>query len=59
MRVLLSFFLLAPLVVLSTTLEAQNPLRETQASTPKIVRTEYDMAKVATAPSLAPGRSTG
>lgn len=59
MRVLLSFFLLAPLVVLSTTLEAQNPLRETQASTPKIVRTEYDMAKVATAPSLAPDEVRG
>ena len=43
--------------VLSLTLIAlgllpQNPLRETQVSTPEIVRTEYDMAEVVRPPSL-------
>ena len=31
---------------------AQDPLRETQVSTPEIVRTEYDMAEVVRPPSL-------
>ena len=52
-RVLLSFFLLVSLLVLGTAPAAQNPLRETRVSTPTVVRTEYDMREVASAPSLS------
>lgn len=47
--ILLSLALLVP----SLYVQAQNPLRETQVSTPDIVRTEYDMLEVASPPSLS------
>jgi len=47
--ILLSLALLVP----SLYVQAQNPLRETQVSTPEIVRTEYDMLEVASPPSLS------
>ena len=53
MRVLRSFFLLVSLVVLGTAPAAQNLLRETRVSTPTVVRIEYDMREVASAPSLS------
>ena len=40
------------LTLVALGLVAQNPLRETQVSTPEIVRTEYDMAEVVRPPSL-------
>ena len=40
------------LTLIALGLVAQNPLRETQVSTPEIVRTEYDMAEVVRPPSL-------
>ncbi len=40
------------LTLIALGLLAQNPLRETQVSTPEIVRTEYDMAEVVRPPSL-------
>ncbi|MCY4077988.1 MAG: cytochrome c [Acidobacteria bacterium] len=40
------------LTLIALGLAAQNPLRETQVSTPEIVRTEYDMAEVVRPPSL-------
>jgi mono/diheme cytochrome c family protein len=46
MHAVLSFTLIA------LGLTAQDPLRETQVSTPEIVRTEYDMAEVVRPPSL-------
>ncbi len=59
MRVFLSWFLLLSIVVLSTAPAAQNRLRETQVSTPTIVRTEYDMREVAAAPSLSADEARG
>ncbi len=47
MQVVLSLALIALGVL------AQDPLRETQVSTPEIVRTEYDMAEVVRPPSLS------
>ena len=38
---------------------AQDSLRETQVSTPEIVRTEYDMAEVVRPPELAPDALAG
>lgn len=49
LSILLSLVLLVP----SLYVQAQNPLRETQVSTPEIVRTEYDMLEVASPPSLS------
>ena len=40
------------LTLIALGLLAQDPLRETQVSTPEIVRTEYDMAEVVRPPSL-------
>ena len=40
------------LTLIALGLAAQDPLRETQVSTPEIVRTEYDMAEVVRPPSL-------
>jgi len=40
------------LTLIALGLLAQNPLRETQVSTPEIVRTEYDMAEVVRPPAL-------
>ena len=40
------------LTLIALGLAAQDPLRETQVSTPEIVRTEYDMAEVVRLPSL-------
>ena len=40
------------LTLIALGLTAQDPLRETQVSTPEIVRTEYDMAEVVRPPSL-------
>lgn len=47
MHVLLSL----ALVILGAS--AQDPLRETQVSTPEVVRTVYDMPEVVTPPSLS------
>ena len=47
MHVLLSLALMALGV------QAQDPLRETQVSTPEVVRTVYDMPAVVTPPSLS------
>ena len=52
-RVLQSCFLLAVIALISTTGAAQNILKKTEVSSPTIVRTEYDMDKVATPPSLS------
>ena len=43
---------LLSLTLIALGLAAQNPLRETQVSTPEIVRTEYDMAEVVRPPPL-------
>ena len=40
------------LTLIALGLLAQDPLRETQVSTPEIVRTEYDMAEVVRPPAL-------
>ncbi len=40
------------LTLIALGLAAQDPLRDTQVSTPEIVRTEYDMAEVVRPPSL-------
>ena len=40
------------LTLIALGLAAQDPLRETQVSTPEIVRTDYDMAEVVRPPSL-------
>ena len=47
MHVLLSLLLVA------LAAPVQDPLRETQVSTPEVVRTEYDMPEVVTPPPLA------
>ncbi len=47
------------LTLIALGLLAQDPLRETQVSTPEIVRTEYDMAEVVTPPSLPPAALAG
>ena len=40
------------LTLIAFGLLVQNPLRETQVSTPEIVRTDYDMAEVVRPPAL-------
>lgn len=52
-RVLQSGFLLGAIVLISTTLAAQNIFKKTDVSSPTIVRTVYDMDKVAEPPSLS------
>ena len=52
-RVRPACFLLMSLAVVGTTVAAQNILKETDVSSPTIVRTEYDMDKVASPPSLS------
>ena len=47
------------LTLIALGLLAQDPLRETQVSTPEIVRTEYDMAEVVRPPSLPPDALAG
>ena len=52
-RVLQSCFVLAVIALMSMTVAAQNILKKTEVSSPTIVRTEYDMDKVAAPPSLS------
>ncbi len=52
-RFLLVLLLLVSLAVVGTTVAAQNILKRTEISSPTIVRTEYDMDKVASPPSLS------
>ena len=47
------------LTLIALGLLAQDPLRETQVSTPEFVRTEYDMAEVVRPPSLPPDALAG
>ena len=44
---------LLSLVLLALAAPVQDPLRETQVSTPEVVRTEYDMPEVVTPPPLS------
>ena len=44
---------LLPLALVVLGASAQDPLRETQVSTPEVVRTVYDMPEVVTPPSLS------
>ena len=52
MQVPLTLALMA-LGVIAVGAQAQDPLRETQVSTPEVVRTVYDMPAVVTPPSLS------
>ena len=45
--------LLLSLALMALGVQAQDPLRETQVSTPEVVRTVYDMPAVVTPPSLS------
>ncbi len=52
-RFLLALLLLVSLAVVGTTVAAQSILKKTEISSPTIVRTVYDMDKVASPPSLS------
>ena len=50
---------LLSLALIALAVPAQDPLRETQVSTPEVVRTEYDMPEVVTPPSLSEDELAG
>ena len=52
-------YVLLSLALIAVAVPAQDPLRETQVSTPEVVRTEYDMPKVVTPPSLSEDELAG
>ena len=58
-RFLPAFILFGLLAVVGTTVAAQNILKKTDVSSPTVVRTEYDMGKVATPPTLSPDEFRG
>ena len=49
----MSMHFLLSLVLVALAAPVQDPLRETQVSTPEVVRTEYDMPEVVAPPPLA------
>ena len=57
--VLQSCFLLGAIAIITTTVVAQSILKRTEVSSPTIVRTVYDMDKVAAPPSLSPDEVRG
>ena len=52
-------YVLLSLALIALAVPAQDPLRETQVSTPEVVRTEYDMPEVVTPPSLSEDELAG
>lgn len=47
------------LALIALVAPAQDPLRETQVSSPEIVRTDYDMPEVVTPPSFSEDETAG